>query len=214
LSLALGSFLVGGATPQLAKRIGARGVARLGLVFEIVGITGLGLVLSATVRPWVLAVWLFIYGMGVGMATAQLTGVILVDVPVEESGQASGIQSTSRQVGSALGVAVLGATLLTMLASRTTAALATVPGVTQAVSEQVVHVVRASGGAAISSLNAMPNGAAIVHAASAASVDASRTVSFVAAGFIFLGLLATLALPPISSVDPHEEIPDETVVDA
>ena len=211
LALAGGSFVVGGATPQIAKRIGARGVARVGLGLEIIGITGLGLSLSPTVSAGIMAIWLFIYGMGVGMATAQLTGVILVDVPVEESGQASGIQSTARQVGSALGVAVLGATLLTILASKTSAALAAVPGVPHAVSEQVVHIVRASGGAAISSLSSLPNGDAIVTAASQASVDASRTVAFVAAGFILLGLLATLALPPIHA-HPHEptEVPDSS----
>ena len=38
------------------------------------------------------------------MATAQLTSVILADIPVNESGQASGLQSTFRQLGSALGV--------------------------------------------------------------------------------------------------------------
>ena len=204
LSLAIGSFVVGGATPQIAKRIGPRGVARLGLVFEIVGITGLGLTLSDTVSVWVMAAWLFIYGMGVGMATAQLTGVILVDVPVEQSGQASGIQSTARQVGSALGVAVLGAILLTTLASKTTDALTQVPGMTSAVSNQVVHIVRSSGGAAISSLHTLPNGQAIVHAASGAAVDAARAVSLAAAGFILLGLLATLALPKT----PEEAEPD------
>ena len=195
LSLAIGSFVVGGATPQLAKRISPRGIARLGLAFEIIGIAGLGATLSATVSVWVMAAWLLVYGMGVGMATAQLTGVILVDVPVEESGQASGIQSTSRQVGSALGVAVLGSILLTMLASKTTAALAAVPGIPKSVSDQVVHVVSSSGGAAIGSLGSMPDGTAIVAAASSAAVDAARAVSFAAAGFIFLGLIATLLLP-------------------
>ena len=151
---------------------------------------------------WVLAAWLFIYGMGVGMATAQLTGVILVDVPVEESGQASGIQSTARQVGSALGVAVLGSILLTMLTSRTTTALAAVPGLPKAAADQVVHVVRSSGGAAIGSLGSLPDGTAIVQAASGAAVDAARAVSFAAAGFILLGLIATLLLPRTPVAEP------------
>ena len=43
LALALGTFFVGGVTPQLARRITARGVARLGLALEAVGIVGLGL---------------------------------------------------------------------------------------------------------------------------------------------------------------------------
>ena len=60
---------------------------------------------------------LFVYGLGVGFATAQLTGVILSEVPVSESGQASAVQSTSRQMGAAIGTALLGATLIAGLGS-------------------------------------------------------------------------------------------------
>ena len=128
LALAMGTFVIGGATPQIAKRLGARGVARLGLATEVVGITGLGLSLSTDVSFWLMGAWLFVYGMGVGMATAQLTGVILTDVPVAASGQASGIQSTSRQVGSALGIAILGTILLTTLTRRARAPSPPSPG--------------------------------------------------------------------------------------
>jgi EmrB/QacA subfamily drug resistance transporter len=198
LALALGSLVVGGATPALAKRIGARGIARIGLGLEAVGILGLGIFLSDSVSAWTMAFWLFVYGMGVGMATAQLTGVILVDVPVESSGQASGIQSTSRQVGSALGIAILGTILLTTLTSHTTAALQGVPGLSPADIARTVAVIRASGGAAIGSFARVPGGAAIVSAASAAAVTAAKTAAFAAAGFIVVGLGATLLLPPIT----------------
>ena len=67
---------------------------------------------------WQIAIGLFIYGFGVGLATAQLTGVVLADVPVEQSGQASGTQSTSRQFGSALGIAILGTILFSSLGTQ------------------------------------------------------------------------------------------------
>ena len=92
LSIALGTLLAGGATPELARAVGARGVARLGLVFEVVGLVGLGVVVSATVNVWLLVPWLAAYGIGLGMASAQLPGVILSEVPTVHSGQASGIQ--------------------------------------------------------------------------------------------------------------------------
>ena len=196
LSMAIGTFLVGGATPQRAKRMGARGVARLGLALEVLGIGALGLLLSPSVATASLAACLFVYGMGVGMATAQLTGVLLVDVPVEESGQASGIQSTARQVGSALGVAVLGTILLTQLGSRTASALAAIPGLPASAQEQITQIVRSSGGSAISSLHTVPgSSAAVVTAASQAAADAASIVALCAAGFILIGLVSTLALP-------------------
>ncbi len=197
LSLAIGTFVAGGATPQLAKRIGARGVARLGLALEAVGIVGLGVFVSATVGAWDLVPWLFVYGLGVGMATAQLTGVILTDVPVAQSGQASGIQSTSRQVGSALGIAVLGTIFVTQIGTRTKSAVSSIPGVSPEDAGRAAGVVRASGGAALHSLAALPHGPAIVLAAADSVVAATRDVSFVAAAFILIGLAATLALPPI-----------------
>jgi len=196
LALALGTFFVGGVTPQLARRITARGVARLGLALEAVGIVGLGLSLSPTVSAWEMVPWLFLYGTGVGMATAQLTGVILTDVPVEDSGQAAGIQSTARQVGSALGIAILGTILLTSLASYTRDALNHVSGLPSPTADRVVHIVRSSGGSAIGSLRDLPNGPQLVHLASAAAIDATRTVAFTAGAFILVGLVATLALPP------------------
>ena len=213
LALAIGTFVVGAATPKLAGWIGPRGVARLGLLLEVIGIGTLALTLSTSVSAWEMVPWLFVYGMGVGMATAQLTGVILTDVPVAKSGEASGIQSTSRQVGSALGIAILGTILVTTLASSTTSALAAVPGVPPAASSAAVAIVRASGGAAIPSLAQLPGGDQLVAAASEASVKATRTVALVAAGFVFIGLLATLALPPIRrdvDVDADPDADPET----
>ncbi len=63
--------------------------------------------LSLDPPTWLLTTWLFVYGVGVGFATAQLTSLLLRDVPLDESGLASGLQSV-RQIGSALGVALLG----------------------------------------------------------------------------------------------------------
>lgn len=117
LALAMGTFLISGGTPQLSARMGGRAVVRLGLALEAIAILGLSFSFSLTVSSLVIAAWLFLYGAGVGLATAQLTSVILADVPVSQSGQASGLQSTFRQLGSSLGVALLGALFFTTLGS-------------------------------------------------------------------------------------------------
>ncbi|MBT8226520.1 MAG: MFS transporter, partial [Dactylosporangium sp.] len=130
LALAIGTFLVSGATPQLTQRYGGRAVVRLGLALEAIAVAGLGASIGADASGWVLATWLFCYGAGVGLATAQLTSVILADVPVAQGGQASGMQSTVRQVGSALGIASLGTLLIVLLGTGTADRLAGVPGLT------------------------------------------------------------------------------------
>ena len=113
VSLAVGAFLVSGMTHQLTLKIGQRAVVRIGLALEAIAVGGLAVMISLTVTTWTIAAWLFVYGLGVGMATAQLSSVIMSDVPPAQGGQASGLQSTLRQLGSALGIAVLGTLLVT-----------------------------------------------------------------------------------------------------
>ena len=205
LAIALGTLVAGGATPELARAVGARGVARLGLVFEVVGLVGLGVVVSTTVNVWVLVPWLAAYGIGLGMASAQLPGVILSDVPTVQSGQASGIQSTNRQVGSAFGIAVLGTIFATEIGSRTASAVRAIAGVSPAAARRVAGIVRTSGGTAIHSLARSPHGHALMVAASGAVADATRFVSLIGAVFIAVGLVGTLLLPKAAAPDGDRE---------
>lgn len=210
LSLAVGTFLISGGSAQLTRRLGGRGVVRVGLLLEAVAITGLGLSISLTANGWLLAAWLFLYGIGVGMATAQLTSVILADVPVSQSGQASGLQSTFRQLGSALGIAVLGTLLVSTLAAQAAENLSAVPGLDPGARTSIVSVVKDSAGAAIPEIGSLPQGSPAAQAAAeTAMVTAARTTTLSAAGIILLGLLATIALPAMrpEDEDAAEEAP-------
>ncbi len=201
LGLATGAFLAGGAVAPLSKRLEAVVVVRIGLLLEAIGIVGLALLISATRAVALLDIPLFIYGFGVGFATAQLTGVVLADVPVAKSGIGSGISSTARQVGSALGIAILGTVLLSRLSSTLTYSLSLQQGLPKGLSSQVVSIVRASAGAAIPSLSKLPGGSFLHAAAVNAMVSATRFAALSAAGFILIGLLATLLLRKGTRVD-------------
>jgi len=201
VSLAIGTFLVSGVTPQLTTRFGGRAVVRVGLALEAVAVAGLAVTLSAEISGWLIAAWLFVYGLGVGMATAQLTSVILAEIPVAESGQASGLQSTFRQLGSALGVAILGSLLIATLGASTSAQLSD-SAVPEPAAQQVVDVVKESAGAVIPSLQASPATQTAGDAAAAGMIQASKVTTGVAALIIGLGLAATLALPRIPVVPP------------
>ena len=194
LALAIGSFVASGLGAQLAQRFGPVRVLQLGMVCEVIGIIGLGVVTSLTVTGWTMAPWLFIYGAGVGFATAQLTGVILSEVPVAESGQASAVQSTARQVGAAIGTAVIGTTLVLGLANGVASQLEA-KNVPPQAAEQIATAVSSSAGQAIPALASQPNGEVLVQGASEGFVDATKSVAWVAAAFVFLGLLSSLRLP-------------------
>ena len=198
--LAIGTFLISGGTPQLGRRLGGRAVVQLGLAAEIVAIAGLALSFSTETSFWVLAGWLFLYGVGVGLATAQLTNVILADVPVEQSGEASGLQSTVRQLGSALGIALLGTLLVSTLTTNFSGALDSIAGLSASDKISVLALVNGSIGAAIPELTTQnATAAAVVDAARAALVDAARLTTFAAAVVLLLGLVATLRLPGLKT---------------
>jgi len=124
------------------------------------------------------------------LTPAQLTGLILVDVPVARSGQASGTQSTARQVGSALGIAILGTVLFTALGSHLADKLP--DSIPEATRTQIVDAVVDSAGSAIPGLEARSPEAA--EAAREAFSDATKLSAFTAAGFLAVGLVATVSL--------------------
>ena len=197
---AVGALAGGGTAATLSGVIGPRAVARWGLGLEVVGLLLYALTASTSRTTWWLVPGLFVYGVGVGLATAQLTSVILADVPTERSGQASGIQSTSRQVGSALGIAILGTTLAAALSHHAESGLVST-GLPHARAAEIAGLVGSSGGTAIPSLaSQLPDAAA--DALREAGASATRITALVAAGFVFLGLVATLLLPP----QRHEDL--------
>ncbi|MCM0677730.1 DHA2 family efflux MFS transporter permease subunit [Micromonospora phytophila] len=195
LPLAVGSFLASGVGAALTRRRGAVRVVQLGVAAELVGVAGLGVVVAPDTTWWAPLGFLFVYGVGVGLATAQLTGVCLREVPVRQSGQGSGVQSTARQVGSALGIAVLGTVLFASLGGILGDRLADQPGLDPAQRDQVVTAVKESAGAAIGGLAGDPRTAPIAEEAKVAFSQATRYAAFSAAGFLLIGLIACARLP-------------------
>ena len=196
LALAIGSFVASGFAGAYGNRISPVTIVRVGILAEIVGVAGLGVVITVDSTWLTLVPFLFVYGFGVGLATAQLTGVVLKDVPIEKSGQGSGTTSTARQIGSALGIAILGTVLFTSVGLSLDARLADQP---QAARDRIVATVVDSAGAAIPSL--ATQSPAVADAARAAFSEGTRYSAFAAAGFLVLGFLATLRLQGASV--PH-----------
>ncbi|TFD67360.1 MFS transporter [Cryobacterium gelidum] len=204
LALALGSFVASGLSGAFGNKTSPETIVRMGIVAEIIGVTGLGIVITAEATWLVVVPFLFVYGIGVGLATAQLTGVVLKDVPVAQSGQGSGTSSTARQIGSALGIAVLGTVLFTAVGASLDAKLSSVPGLPAQTQTQIVDAVVNSAGSAIPALEAQSP--AVADAAREAFSDGTRYSAFAAAGFLVLGFLATLRL---SGTAPYHEQREE-----
>jgi EmrB/QacA subfamily drug resistance transporter len=117
----------------LAGRMLARSGARAPLLIAGAGITAGGILLTQLTNssaPGYLVLAFLVFGIGMGFVNAPITNSAVSGMPRSQAGVASGIASTSRQVGSSLGVAVMGSVLAANLHGSMTAgfAAATRPG--------------------------------------------------------------------------------------
>jgi hypothetical protein len=71
-------------------------------------------VTADTSASWLIASYL-VFGIGAGMVNPPITNTAVSGMPVSQAGVAAGIASTSRQVGTALGVAIAGSAVLSVL---------------------------------------------------------------------------------------------------
>ncbi|WP_190006917.1 DHA2 family efflux MFS transporter permease subunit [Streptomyces anulatus] len=192
--VAIGSFVASGASFGMAAKVPPLRQLRVGLALEVVGLAGIGLIAAPDSSWWSVSLVLFLYGIGVGFATAQVTNVVLNDIPEASSGQASGIQSAFRQLGSALGIAALTTVFFTTLSTRLNDRL-TDGGLPTGEAGRLTGAVTDSAGAAIGPLAANPQTVSVADAARAAMTDGVVLGGYVAAGFVLLGLIASFLIP-------------------
>ncbi|MFZ3453583.1 DHA2 family efflux MFS transporter permease subunit [Arthrobacter sp. 7Tela_A1] len=203
LPLAAGSFLASGGVASLARKYSPVVVVRMGLALEILSIAALALLIRPDSTAWLTSPILLFYGIGVGLATAQLTSVILAEVPLAKSGQGSATQSTARQTGSALGIAVLGTAFFTTLRTGTENQVAdAVAGAPQLAG--AVDSVNATSGGSITALAADPQTAFIADAARDAMTSGASLAGWIAAGALLIGFLTSLRIKPVTGPQAGE----------
>jgi EmrB/QacA subfamily drug resistance transporter len=103
--------------PLSGRIVAARG-PRLPLIVAGVATIAAGIMLTQITRDTSLGyliVTYVVFGIGSGMVNAPITNTAVSGMPRSQAGVAAGIASTSRQVGSTLGVAVGGSAVLSAL---------------------------------------------------------------------------------------------------
>ncbi|HZB34353.1 MAG TPA: MFS transporter [Streptosporangiaceae bacterium] len=115
LPLALGALCTGPNAARLSRAYGPARVVQLGLLIEVAAVLAIALTTRASADGWSFAPWMLLYGVGLGLTSAQLTDVTLRAVPLARSGLAAGTNTTARQLGAAVGIALIGAVFTTSL---------------------------------------------------------------------------------------------------
>ena len=107
------AVLMAGSAPLCGRFIAAHGT-RIPLIIAGTGITAGGILLAfltAASPVWYLLLSCMVLGVGMGWVNAPITNNAVAGMPRARAGTAAGIASTGRQVGSSLGVAVMGSVL-------------------------------------------------------------------------------------------------------
>ncbi|MGI5226816.1 MFS transporter [Actinoallomurus sp. CA-142502] len=201
LPLALGTLVVGGFAARLSRRVGAARMLQAGMALETVAVLLIGLTTHAGTTGYALAPWMLLYGVGLGLTTAQLTNIVLRDVPPARAGLASGTQSTARQVGSALGIALIGTVFATSLSHVMTDRLRDTGA---GASQGGVYAARLRDSAGTFARDLRHGDPRVARAADESLAAATDRAAFVTAGLLGLGFVLTLGLRQPPEPDPAE----------
>ncbi len=184
-------MLASAIAPKMAERIGLRATvvtSVLIMAFAMVGFTQVSADWTATTEILIILV----LGFGFGLGMPSLTDAIMAAVPVEDAGVGSAVNDVSRELGSALGVAVLGSFINGLYRSNVEDELASVA------SDEVVHLAQEGIGVVAATAPTLPPDVAATtfEAASTSFVDAMNAGFWLSAGIMFAGAIVAVFLLP------------------
>jgi len=195
LPLAVGQVVTAARSDRLTKRFGPRVVIGSGMA--VVSVAFLSLIFLQVDSPLaaVLSLYLAI-GIGMGAAMAPATATIMSTLPLSRAGAGSAVQNTVRQLGGALGVAILGTVVSVVYSNRFDTLLPHLPAPAQAASTSVetAHAIAQAGlGAGL--IDAQQY-AVLIHASNAAFMSGLHIATVFTAITVFLGAtVAFVGLP-------------------
>lgn len=145
LGLPVGIFSMMSApvSARMVQKHGARKSVGTGLVISMLGVAMFGW--STPTTPVILLVIASsLIGIGLGQTTAPSTTLIMTSVPRAKSGVGSAVNDLSRELGGALGIAVLGSFFSNAYQHRVTAKLAEIPGVPEGAATSIFTTMQAA----------------------------------------------------------------------
>ncbi len=175
-------------SPRLVERFGKRRVVSLGLLTVALGIAVLS-TLTATSSYLHILIGMSIMSAGMGLAMSPTTDLLMSAVPRTKAGMGSATNDTTRELGGALGVAVLGSIIASRFTGGVTPALAGLPEGTRAAAESslggAVVVANQIGGQAgemllIAARDAWMSGLSLAMVMGAIIVSAAAVLAFFA----------------------------------
>jgi EmrB/QacA subfamily drug resistance transporter len=188
--------------PRLLERFGPARVAPVGLMLMAAGFA----IFSTAGQDstyWLLLAGLLPLGVGMALATIPATTAIVSSLPQAKQGVASAVNDLAREVGGALGIAVLGSALTDRYQSGVSDAASQLPP------ELTGHASDALPAALAIAERAGPQGAALAEQAQSAFVDGFGLAMLIAAATIVAAAVFVFWRAPREAVKPAPEVDDD-----
>nr|WP_260867867.1 MFS transporter [Streptomyces sp. SAJ15] len=202
MPIAVAQLVFAPRAPLMVERYGARVVCAGGMLMVAGTLAGF-LLLDQDTPLWVLEALFFAQGCGMAHTMPPVTVSIMQALPREKAGSGSAINNTFRQVGGALGVAVLGSLLSTVYRTRIEGELAAFPGLTVAERHAAGESIEATLAVAE---DLGPAGRALTDPAKEAFLHAMHTTALSATVIALIGALVVwFFLPGRQEVPPGAE---------
>jgi EmrB/QacA subfamily drug resistance transporter len=193
LPWALAYMLSATQSAKLVERFGQRRVVSSGMLIAGGGFAIVAATSTLDSSYWFFAIGVAVQALGMGITTAPSTGAIMRSLPLHKAGVGSAVNDTTRELGGALGVAVLGSLVVSQFRSSIHDAVNAIPdSATRSLSEALQHAATVGGA----------RGGLIATAARVSFVDAFTATLWVVTGVMLVasGIIAWLLRP--AAVDP------------
>ena len=192
LAIAIPIMIIAPLSPRLVQRAGTKLVVAAGMILTTLGLTFMAF--SSADAAYINIVWrMVVMACGLALTMAPATESIMGSLPLAKAGVGSAVNDTTRQVGGALGVAVIGSVFTSVYASRVAADLdgGGVPAAALAEAEDSL-------GAALRVAGTIPGnlGQAVAESARGAFMDGLRVASLAGASVTVIGTIVTLLWLP------------------
>ena len=215
LPLFLASFAVALLTGRLIGKVAMRVLLGVAMAAAAAGLTSMAH-LTATSTWLVLVPGFTLVGIGLGITSTALASAALAAVEPARAGMAAGLTNTLRQIGTATGVAVLGALYTAHVNTATRDALANQPMIPPDATDGLAAAVASGAGARVADMVPPAIHDAVAHAAQAGTAAGLNRVLLAAAAFAAVGAIAGFAFgpDPIRRPPPSPtqvELPAQTV---
>jgi MFS family permease len=196
-------------SPKLVDRIGTKFTVALGLGFVTVGL--LSMIGLQADTPYANIFWrLMLMSFGMGLTMAPATESVMGSLPLFKAGVGSAVNDTTRQVGGALGVAIVGSVLSSTFGARLSDFFAGVPVPAEAAAAAENSIGAAFGVAdQLRSAGFADLAGQLVEVARLSFVDAVHYGVAVAALATGFGVVVALAFLPARAADADTEIQAE-----